>query len=581
MNNFNSAAFLSSDDLTSSSYLNTSSETTLPAKRHGGNVFIGEKDFRLFIDRIPSQVRGDLMQVSQLGLKELWLGKSPGNHNRWHHSVGCFNAGLFWLAVLEQDERVPKHCLSWPLDSWEKVRAVVGTALLLHDFGHLPFSHMIEEVLASMNWLPPSHVSGLEATVLTERLQSEAFASTWKWLSGEILGKQSPRPVRPSQARCLVEALIVGRYPVPWIQTIVNSAIDADKIDYIRFDSAFLHDCPHPTRSRLQQENPSQWLAEFLSEQEVNHAGLIRLNGRSAVAAADLCRERMFISDRLYLSPELRVAERMAFEIIQQFVIRSTMSSEFSRRAGMPFGTDFGLRFHAEFSNSACTPGDVGRIKYETVRDNLLYMLPGTGGRMREFPLLVRMASAIQSCPGIDPKYKEFLSRCLSSLQDLCPGEVGTPTSDLRSLVRSSLVREPIVFARSEFTKAREVIRQIQHSYAREALIDLIRLPRLLGAPDRWRCGPLGSLTTGVDYTILVPDGPVESWGPGKVAATPLTDEAVDSLDRPFCRVIVVAPSDAASSRAEYIWDRVRSALMEGGVKLVETKRDIYDYRRH
>ncbi len=60
----------------------------------------------------------DLEAISQLGLKEVWLGSRPGAHNRWKHSCGVFCVSQIWLSWLQEHQRVPAHCLppnGWPL----------------------------------------------------------------------------------------------------------------------------------------------------------------------------------------------------------------------------------------------------------------------------------------------------------------------------------------------------------------------------------------------------------------------------------------------------------------------------------
>jgi HD superfamily phosphohydrolase len=309
----------------------------IPARRTGGTIQITADEISTAGFAIPTRVSQAIRRVSQLGLKEIWLGGAPGDHNRGDHSVGTFNVGFFWLKTLQEDRRVPAHCLGFPLDTWVKIRAVLGTALLLHDYGHLPFAHMTEEVLRSINWLPSARVPGLEAAVLGYRCEVEPdLTPTWQSLLNTTIGLDTTITISSNEIRAIVEQLILGTHSAPWLQAIANSSIDADKIDYLRFDGEFIRDKAFPVRHRLLQDEPTQWLADCLSDQDVNHFGLLCLHGRSAVAAADLWRERIFLYDRLYLAPELRVPERIAFEIVAQFIIRSAMSGGFLEKAGMP-----------------------------------------------------------------------------------------------------------------------------------------------------------------------------------------------------------------------------------------------------
>lgn len=506
---------------------------------------------------IPFEVKQSLDRVSQLGLKEMWLGGKPGKHTRWEHTLGCFTVGMLWLETLLENRSIPSHHLRWPVDTHERRSAVVGTALLLHDYGHLPFAHLMEEVLASINWIPRSKTSGLEAAILEFRLRQRELGECWNWLSG-VSGqgvKGKIKPLRASDATRLVEELILGTSGHIWPQTIINSVVDADKIDYIRFDSDFLADLAYPVRSRLLQRNTHQWLSEFLSEQSVNHSGLVCLNGRSAVAAVDLWRERMFLYDRLYLSPELRVPDRMAFEIVQRFVIYSTMSKTFS-------GGTRGYFPDRLIEERQCAPDQLLRLKYESVRDTMIGMLKTMNTSDLELDVLKRMKDELVTQKSLDSGYKQILTQCLDELTRLKPSGVGS-TSNLRRLLETSLVRTPIVLDRRDFDVAQRVLRPLQHYYFREVLIDIVRLPRALS-------GPRQTGSSQGYHPLLVPGGPIHSWGRGQAAKTLLHDDHVRDIEIPKCRVVVVAPGDAKSAKAAYIWDRVRASLIEANITIEE-----------
>jgi len=541
----------------------------IPARRKGGTIDITTEEISNGGYAIPTAVSQAIRRASQLGLKEVWLGGAPGDHNRWDHSVGTFNVGLFWLKTLEEDHRVPAHCLETPLSSWNRLRAMLGTALLLHDYGHLPFAHMMEEVLRSINWLPSAREPGLEAAVLRHRFEEPVLVGTWQSVLNSATGPDVASPINSLQIRTIIEQLIQGSHAVPWLQTIVNSPVDADKIDYLRFDSEFIKDKAFPVRHRLLQDKPTQWLADFLSDQDVNHAGLLCLHGRSAVAAADLWRERIFFYDRLYLAPELRVPERMALEIVQQFVIRSVMSPGFLERAGIPRVRGFSNSLQALNLKASCSADGLIRLKYGIVRDAMIALLDMIEGETLELGLLKRMMHLLGETPSIDSGCKEFLSAGFNELMSLNttdPSQRGT--CRLRDVVNRCLVREPITIARESFDDAVEALRPLQHVYSREMLIDVARLPAVLSGLRRRKAGTKNE--DNVDYSILVPSGPVETWAPGVKAKLPLCDSVVKHLERPYCRVIIIAPGVANSARGAYLWDRTRTTLIEAGIEPLE-----------
>ena len=530
---------------------------------------------------IPVAVQADLHNISQLGLKEKWL-REKKEHTRWRHSVGAMNAAYIWLGFLQKSGRVPDHCFpEWCAgnDRWKILKSLVCVALLLHDYGHLPFSHLLNEALGSINWLPPDAIAGgLELAILHRRFRDKTLQHCWETLSKALpsLSQQvrSSKFKSADKVRSIIEALIAGRFASAWIQAICNSPIDADKLDYVRFDGAFLRNVGYPIQTRINDEEDSgdgrrhQWLGDFLSDQEVNGAGLICLNGASARAAADMWRERMFLHDRFYVSPELRCPERITLEILQQFLIRSVVDSNFTEVAKEVFGLEEPPKVFSHAFDEASQrdePLEPIEAKFESVRKLMLDILPRLQLTGRELEALDCMITALRKAKGVDPGSQEFLRTCFQHLEEMSAGK-----KTLSAMVAQSLVREPITIARSGYRKARELLRPLQHAYSREVLIDLISLPRVLSAPKRWRYSTDPSADTELDYTILVPQGPVSTWGPGSKATVPLTDACVAELERPYCRICVIAPGEARSARTEYIWDRVRTVLARAGLKLFE-----------
>jgi HD superfamily phosphohydrolase len=129
----------------------------------------------------------------------------PGaTHTRFEHALGAYHLTKRALAALEERGelgRVPEQdCLA------------VRLAALLHDIGHYPFSHALEEAGF------PSHetlgVAKLRQGELGERLEEiggEGFAGT-------------------------VGALITGESANP-LQGLISGSLDLDKIDYLSRDA--------------------------------------------------------------------------------------------------------------------------------------------------------------------------------------------------------------------------------------------------------------------------------------------------------------------------------------------------------
>jgi uncharacterized protein len=148
-----------------------------------------------------------LRSIRQLGLAYLVY---PGaTHTRFDHALGVYHLARRTLALLGEQEALGE------VDA-EDV-ALVPYAALLHDVGHYPFSHALEE-------LPDGQMPG----------DHEALAARFLH-AGEI--RAALETVAPD-APARVEALIRGRSASP-LQGLVSGSLDLDKIEYLLRDSRF------------------------------------------------------------------------------------------------------------------------------------------------------------------------------------------------------------------------------------------------------------------------------------------------------------------------------------------------------
>ncbi len=174
-----------------------------------GDVALGPRELAL-IDTSHFQ---RLRRVKQLGLTDLVF---PGaRHTRFEHSIGVFHlAGL----VVERLRTLPKAPEATDTDE----RAFLAAALL-HDVGHYPFSHAVEE-------LEVDQIS--RHTEIARRL-----------ITGSELGRVLEREwdVDPK----LVAALVAGprrgdarlTEGQALLRTALDSSLDVDKLDYLVRDA--------------------------------------------------------------------------------------------------------------------------------------------------------------------------------------------------------------------------------------------------------------------------------------------------------------------------------------------------------
>lgn len=156
----------------------------------------------LALELIDTPAFQRLRYVRQLGLAFLVY---PGaSHSRFEHALGAYHLARQSLAIL--GERGDLKGVD------ESVTTEVRVAMLLHDIGHYPFSHALEEIGAL-------HHEEVARPLIT------------KGAIGEILRRELG-----TDAPDRIVALIRGKSANP-LQGLISGSLDLDKIEYLRRDA--------------------------------------------------------------------------------------------------------------------------------------------------------------------------------------------------------------------------------------------------------------------------------------------------------------------------------------------------------
>lgn len=151
-----------------------------------------------------------LRQITQLGLAARVY---PGaTHTRFEHALGVFHNALRYLWQLGKDERFSSVVSQHQAE-------VLMVAALLHDLGHWPFCHPIEDM--SLPDLPPHEAFAVQF-LSPERELGTVLQRDWGIDPEEILDVLVPRS--DSTALRLMRSILSG-------------PIDIDKMDYLERDS--------------------------------------------------------------------------------------------------------------------------------------------------------------------------------------------------------------------------------------------------------------------------------------------------------------------------------------------------------
>ena len=139
-----------------------------------------------------------LRKISQLGLSHLVY---PGaHHSRFHHAIGCLH--LMNKAISQL--RKKGHIIT------DKEAEGLKIAILLHDIGHGPFSH------------------ALENTIIKELSHEEMSLIYMQDLNIQFNGKLS-----------IAIQIFKDSYSKKFLHQLVSSQLDMDRLDYLKRDSFF------------------------------------------------------------------------------------------------------------------------------------------------------------------------------------------------------------------------------------------------------------------------------------------------------------------------------------------------------
>jgi uncharacterized protein len=152
----------------------------------------------LIYDLIEHPYYQRLRRIKQLGMAEYVY---PGAlHTRFHHALGAMHLMQEALQTLSQKGH---HISEDELESAQ-------IAILLHDIGHGPFSHVLEHHI--LNHVPHEEISFL----------------LMKELNHQFEGRLT-----------LAINMFTGNYARPFFNQLISSQLDVDRMDYLNRDSFF------------------------------------------------------------------------------------------------------------------------------------------------------------------------------------------------------------------------------------------------------------------------------------------------------------------------------------------------------
>ncbi len=161
---------------------------------------------------LDSSAMRRLSRISQLGLVSLVY---PGaTHSRLEHSLGVYRLAVQVLVHLFRDAEMAEE-----LDA--DSAKIFLLAALLHDIGHWPYCHPLEDM--RLPWIP--HHEHMARRLLADTELNEIIRTHWQVEPGQVADFLAP-PAALSQTKS--SALL---------RSLLSGPIDIDKMDYLQRDS--------------------------------------------------------------------------------------------------------------------------------------------------------------------------------------------------------------------------------------------------------------------------------------------------------------------------------------------------------
>lgn len=265
------------------------------------NIRIDELAIRL----IDTPVFQRLRYIRQLGFTYLVY---PGaTHSRFEHALGAYNLCRITLSLLK--ERGELKGIE------DNTSTITYVAALLHDVGHYPFSHALEEIGAP-------HHEDVAYPLLTEGPVSRILK--------EKLGTEAPEQIYE---------LIRGTSSLP-LQGLISGSLDLDKIEYLRRDA---HMCGVP-------------YGEIDSDRLINSLVLVQDDGKPTIGVSEkglsALESLLFAKYQMYRNVYWHHAVRSATAMYKR-LIEDALTAGVVANEKLPSFTDEGLLWHLDSSFSS------------------------------------------------------------------------------------------------------------------------------------------------------------------------------------------------------------------------------------
>ncbi len=324
-----------------------------------GMVEIDGVTVRLLDCPIVQRLRG----IKQLGFS--YLTYPTAEHSRFAHSLGmtCVVNRLLdsiGKRAASPEEAEDKYVLIEELRPLS--RSDIAHAAILHDVGHMPFSHATENVLVGHKDLfscADKSVADFIKTVARQLSKSLLFSEILSLVVilskrfSEFYDHYVKSGSEDTDALLRIACLIAGLPPEPRLsgaaELISASVVDADKIDYVNRDA---YACGIPVgvdvsriflRSGFLRASRDQLLKSKLKDDPAPEEILFVVNASGFDTIDEITQARAALYQRVYLHAVTRTAEAVYARALEDNVASKNRTAELTNALGLWAMSDNGL----------------------------------------------------------------------------------------------------------------------------------------------------------------------------------------------------------------------------------------------
>ena len=457
--------------------------------------------------RIKVESKG-IDKFAQLGLKSYWLGINRYSdkakyHTRFNHSIGVMKVASYLYDKAIENAGLKKN-------DYEK--QFLRLAALLHDVGHLPFSHLIENVFNELNWKPAGYKDHYSHVFQTDKEIEEVFSDNNLRVQLENTGYNVEDIIK----------LVNGSFGVEYLDAIINSSIDADKIDYVFRDTS--------STERKTSLAPVQFLKDIVNGLSITPENYLSFSGVSAMAAVGLLSERQRLYRSLYLQPGIIILEGIVKLIIKTYFVHFiSLNNDQIIKKMEPKNYDYPDL--GDYKISYCVK-ELKRI-FEEKKD----------GKDIELGIVEYMFERIKREKHniIDQRFLENIGKGFMAIKN-------TKDEDQLKELEQKVMHKQL---KGKEGKIREIARDVMFRMPGAAIIEISTLPKFLSSSDNRGKRERSDGTKVFSECILVPKNDYNAWNSNDKAAVTIHDSKLNDKRDEYVSVYLY-PISGNTNNSDY-----------------------------